>query len=150
YVEQGRRLLLDGDYLRALPYLSAAYSAGDDSAALRFMLHRALKLADTPTFPGSVPGLAMYRGDDQILSVDNRGGATIWDIASHRAAANLPAQSSSSGPIDLVDAATPDGRLVAIARPTEVLVWDGSITQHIPVAQARNLAFDASGDRLAI
>jgi len=75
YIEQGRRLLLDGDYLRALPFLAEAYRAGDRSVGLRFMRHRATTLADVPSHVhAAVVYSARFRpGDREILSVDGAG-----------------------------------------------------------------------------
>src|SRR5258708_30814814 len=46
YVEQGRQELSQGQTLRALPYLSAAYAIGNPSSELRFMLARAMQPVD--------------------------------------------------------------------------------------------------------
>src|SRR5262249_40009558 len=44
--DQGRELMLSGDLLRGLAYLNAAYQAGADDDALRFLLARGVEALD--------------------------------------------------------------------------------------------------------
>src|SRR6185436_15569241 len=85
YEEQGRRLLLDGEYLHALPYLAEAYAQGDRSTAVRFLLARAERLASAQLavhIHATRARDAAFRPDGaHILSVSDRGEAAIWDAA---------------------------------------------------------------------
>jgi WD40 repeat protein len=148
YVEQGRRLLLDGDYLRALPYLSAAYSAGDDSFALRFMLHRAIKLADTPTFPVYAVAAA-FHGPGELLIADEHGELTIRDVATHRIHTRLPVPADERA-VKHNAAISADGSRAAVMLRDAVIVWDGTTARPIPVPNAVRVALSADGTRLAV
>jgi WD40 repeat protein/tRNA A-37 threonylcarbamoyl transferase component Bud32 len=149
YVEQGRRLLIDGDYMRALPYLSAAYSAGDDSSALRIMLHRAMALADAPTFPRAAPIAAAFHGPDRIIVIDSDGSASIVDLQTRQQVATLAAGATDRSK-SVIGALSSDGRLAAIGHDDGVVVWDGQAQTRISVPHANRVSFDAAGSRLAI
>jgi WD40 repeat protein/serine/threonine protein kinase len=148
YVEQGRRLLIDGDYLRALPYLSAAYSAGDDSLAVRFMIHRALRLADAPTHAHPGPAyIAGFRRDaTEVVSIDEHGDAAIWRSNTGALVAALPATAPTIGALGAV---SPDGALAAIPRAQQIELWDGTTVRAIPIVGVTRVAFDDAGARLA-
>ncbi|MCE9576714.1 MAG: WD40 repeat domain-containing protein, partial [Deltaproteobacteria bacterium] len=149
YVESGRRWLIDGDYLRALPYLSAAYSAGDDTPALRFMLHRAMKLADTPVYRGAPEARAAgFRADGSVVAVHTDGSAEILDGATARVIAALPAAPAGEVDPDATGDVSADGALAAVPRKAAVVLWDGLASRSLPVSATR-VAFDATGARLA-
>jgi WD40 repeat protein len=151
YVEQGRRLLLDGDYLRALPYLSAAYSAGDRSTALRFLLHRATDMADLEVAHHDqrsfLVAIAFRAGDREVISVSEDGAAAIWDATTGRELHALPprpgvAHSDTNGVV------AADGAFAVVPRGDESVVWDGAIERTFPGGE--RVAVDAAGAAIAV
>ncbi|HEY0986544.1 MAG TPA: serine/threonine-protein kinase [Kofleriaceae bacterium] len=150
YEEQGRRLLLDGDYLRALPYLAEAYAQGDRSIAVRFLLARAQRLASAQrvlhTQAGRTRGAAFRPDGGNILSVADDGEAAIWSASTGQTVAALPAR--PGGPYSAT--VSRDGAFAAIALPDGVTVWDGSHARTIATGRAERLAIDASGARIAV
>ncbi|MCE9575356.1 MAG: protein kinase [Deltaproteobacteria bacterium] len=149
FIEQGRSELVAGDYLRALPYLSAAYSAGDNSLALRVMLHRALKLADQPVYRhGHRAFAAAFREDGTVMSIAEGGDAAVWDaktgavIAKHETTS--PRDRDARGEVSL------DGSVAAFPDVDAVVLWDGKTTRTLARANANRVAFDAAGKRLAV
>src|SRR5262249_26364545 len=151
YIDQGQHYLLDADYLRALPYLAAAYADGDRSNALRFMLHRAMALASAPVFRHTGLGhvAAFRRGDREVMSIGEDGDAAIWDAATGGPLRALAGPRDRT-PYATAGAITGDGELAAILARDVVWLWDGATVRTLPVAGARRLAFDAAGRRLAL
>ncbi len=155
--EQGRRLLLDGEYLRALPYLSEAYTEGDRSTAVKFLLARAERLASArlglhrhavqTAKPNDRAVVAAFRPDgSHVLSVADTGEAAIWDGATGHVVAELAGR--PGGPY--YSKVSRDGAFVAIALPDGVTLWDGVHPRTIATGGADRLAIDDRGQRIAV
>jgi WD40 repeat protein/tRNA A-37 threonylcarbamoyl transferase component Bud32 len=83
--EQGRQALVAGDSLRAAVYLSAAYSAGVDTPALRFMLARALtppsaELLRFEGHTGPIQSVEVSPDGRTLLTVSDDRTARLWDL----------------------------------------------------------------------
>ncbi|MBP9208137.1 MAG: protein kinase [Kofleriaceae bacterium] len=82
YVEQGRRALLAGDHMPALLYLAAALERGQDTAAVRFMIARALEplAAERATLPhdGIVTDVKFVPNTDAVLTAGGDGRLRRW------------------------------------------------------------------------
>jgi WD40 repeat protein/serine/threonine protein kinase len=81
--ELGRLALLAGDPLRALPYLSEAYSAGVDTPALRLLIARALEESPvaTLTHDGWVVGAEVSPDGAKIVTCGADGRMRLWNTA---------------------------------------------------------------------
>jgi WD40 repeat protein len=149
YEEQGRRLMLEDDYPRALPYLAAAYAEGDHSTAVRLLLARAARYAGAELavhVSSRTARAAAFRSDaTQVLSVSDDGAAAVWDASNGRVIASLPPR--EGGPY--YGKVSRDGAFVAVARPEGVTLWDGAHARTLAVGQADWVAIDASGTRVA-
>jgi WD40 repeat protein len=149
YVEQGRRLLQDGDYLRALPYLSAAYTAGDDSTTVRFLVHRASALADRELgrhqHGARVVAVAFRPGAHEVISTASDGGAAIWDARDGHVRAELPGVDRDALAIPAISA---DGARAVVPRKDHTLIWDGVSTHALPPATLA--AIDPAGTTVAL
>ncbi|HEX3481170.1 MAG TPA: WD40 repeat domain-containing serine/threonine protein kinase [Kofleriaceae bacterium] len=158
YLEQGRRLSLDGEYLRALPYLAEAYAQGDRSNAVRLLLARAERFAGLTLGVYSHPArarAAAFRPDGRhVLSVSDDGDAAIWDAATGRVDAVLPRTARPpphpGAEAMLSSRISRDGAFVAVPLPEAIQVWDGVQTRSIGPPHAERLGIDASGGRLAV
>jgi WD40 repeat protein/tRNA A-37 threonylcarbamoyl transferase component Bud32 len=150
YEEQGRRLLLDGEYLRALPYLAEAYAQGDESNAVRFLLARAERLAGaelaTHQHTGRALAAGFRRDGGHVLSVSDDGEAAIWDAATGRVVASLPGR--PGGPY--YGKVSRDGAFVAIPGRDGVTLWDGDHVRTIGSGRVDRVAIDPGGARIAI
>jgi WD40 repeat protein len=152
YVQQGRRYLVDGDYLRALPYLAAAYAAGEQSPAVRFMLHRAMRLADAPVLRTEHHGrdAAFRPGGTEVLWVGEDGDAAVIELATGRRRSELAAPPGTAPPGGYFGVVSTDGTFTAIARPDGVVLWDGTSSRMLPVEKGERIALDGDARRLAI
>lgn len=150
YEEQGRRLLLDGEYLRALTYLAEAYDQGDGSTAVRFLLARAERLASAElavhVHSGHARAAAFRRDGIHILSVSDDGEAAIWDASTGHVVAALPGH--PGGPY--YGKVSRDGDFAAIPLLDGVVLWDGVHTRTIAAGRADRIAIDAPGTRIAV
>jgi WD40 repeat protein len=150
YEEQGRRLLLDGEYLRALPYLAEAYAQGDESTAVRFLLARAERLASAELAVHQHTGrarAAAFRPDGaHVLSVSDDGEAGVWDTATGRVVAALPGRRGGV----YYGKVSRDGTFVAIPGPDGVTLWDGDRVRAVSAGPVDRVAIDAGGARIAI
>jgi WD40 repeat protein len=142
YLEQGRRYLLDGEYLKALPYLSAAYAGGADTTELRFLLARALRWAGAEVasrhHDAPAEDAAFRAGGTQILSVDQHGGAVVWNAATGVSVASLPAPS----PTTIHPRVAPDGSFAVIPLADRVVVWDGAASRELRIPGVQQVAID--------
>ena len=149
YEEQGRRLLLDGEYLRALPYLAEAYAQGDTSTAERFLLARAERLAGAELavyHHADRARAAAFRADGTVLSVADDGAAALWSATTGRALATLPAR--PGGPH--YGKVSRDGAFAAIPTDDGVVIWDGATVRTLPTGRATRVAIDGDGKRIAV
>jgi eukaryotic-like serine/threonine-protein kinase len=83
--EEGRQELLAGRPARALAYLNSAYSRGDRSAALRFLLRAAARSMEAfkPLFQGPVyPTDVALSDDGRRLAVANGESVSVWSTGS--------------------------------------------------------------------
>jgi len=81
-VEQGRQALLAKDPMRALAYLSKAYSAGARGPDLAFMIARAAADLDTQQAVldhGGVVRDVAYAPDGKTIVTAGAAGARVWD-----------------------------------------------------------------------
>jgi WD40 repeat protein len=82
--DQGRQELLLGHPSRALPYLSAAYSAGVDGADMRYLLHAALRNleAGVLTTPGALheQTKAVFSPDSARLAIQRGADVVVLDV----------------------------------------------------------------------
>ena len=152
-IEQGRQELHAGRPLRALAYLSDAYSRGGDGVALRTLMAGATKGADARVMDLAGHGQAWVRfvrfTGDRILSLDAGGVLKSWrksdgelmhEVQTH--ASGISAVETFTGVIATGDKDgnirmwSPDG--TAMSR------WDGAHD-----GEVIDLAFDDGGARLA-
>jgi WD40 repeat protein len=151
HLEQGRRLLLDGDYLRALPYLAEVRRARGGDRALDFLLARAMRMARIQLVVhehgAPVRSAAFRAGDREILSVSQDGAAHLWDAATGRTIASLP---PVGGTAPIFGHVATEGALAVLPLADGVVVWDGRAARTLPVAAADRVAVDAGGTRVAI
>ncbi|HEY0476448.1 MAG TPA: serine/threonine-protein kinase [Kofleriaceae bacterium] len=158
YLEQGRRLLLDGEYLRALPYLSEAYTEGDRSTAVQVLLARAERFAGLQLgvhVHAARARAAAFRPDGRhILSVSDDGEAVIWDASTGRVDAAMPRPPPPPPRPGLetmyYSRISRDGGFVAVPLPGGVTLWDGVHTRSIGPPGAERLGIDTGGARLAV
>src|SRR5262249_18757801 len=118
YEEQGRKELLAGNRLRALPFLSVAYQQGRDSTALRFMLAQAMSPLDAERQTlklNNDPFYAAYSPDGQsLLTLTSDYIARVWQAESGQLLFAINLESGMNG--DFYDAAfSPDARTIAIS-----------------------------------
>ena len=89
-IDKGQRQLLAGDPLRALPYLSAAYSKGDSSRDLRFTLARAMAPLDARRLAISgILGGGFDPTGNSLLTVDQDGKVVLRDARTGKAKQSL-------------------------------------------------------------
>lgn len=87
--EQGRRLAMEGDAARALPYLAAAVEAGRSSRALEFVLARALDaVSPVEAVLVGAQGLThtvSYSPDgSRLVAAGTDDTLRVWDTHSHK------------------------------------------------------------------
>jgi eukaryotic-like serine/threonine-protein kinase len=152
--EQGRRLLLEGEYLRALPYLSEAYTEGDRSISLRFLLARAERLAGqhqaTHTHSGFARAAAFRPDGRHVISAAENGEAAVWDAASGDVIARLPAMPEQGPRVRRYPKVSPDGRFAALPRSDGVALWDGTSTHIVGPPSPERIALSSDGRWLAV
>jgi WD40 repeat protein len=123
-VEQGRQALLAKDPMRALAYLSKAYSAGARGPDLGFMIARATADLDTQRAvldhgPGQVRDVAFSADGATIVSAGS-GGARVWTAATG-ALQHVLAHKSRAWAV----AVSPDGsRAVTGSGDKTAVIWD--------------------------
>jgi WD40 repeat protein/tRNA A-37 threonylcarbamoyl transferase component Bud32 len=106
--DEGRHELLAGSPARALAYLSAAYSAGVDDAATRYLLHvatrnvEALALVTEGTLDRNASHV--FSPDGARLAVQRRGAVVVLDTADAGVHWSLPHEDAARF--------TPDGDLL--------------------------------------
>ncbi len=120
--DQGRQELQGGHPLRALPYLSAAYSGGDTSTDIRRLIAAAMRPLDSHERslvgePSNVEGIA-FRRDGTRLAVVHRNVIEIWDPAAGTVVARLR-QPAFDGAVF-----SPDGAALLTWNGHDGQVWD--------------------------
>jgi WD40 repeat protein len=122
--EQGRQELLAGHPMRALPFLSAAYSDGDTSPETRFMIATAMHLIDSRRFSlkgDDSPAKHLVFGDGRLVVVHD-DLIEVWELAHGTRVATLRAPE-----LHVTNAAiSPDGLRVAAWSDTspQIAVFD--------------------------
>ncbi|HVT37198.1 MAG TPA: TIR domain-containing protein [Nevskiaceae bacterium] len=137
-VENGRLELLDGNQARAAVYLNEAYKMGDDSAAVRFMLHQALKPVDALTNVrikhdgyGALHGAAFSPDGDRFVlgavspDAGKHPSALVYDARTGQELARLP----DAPALPLVIKFFPDGRHLLLTGSTHETIADDLITR---------------------
>lgn len=146
-VESGRQELLAGSQMRAAVFLSAAYSEGVDTPALRFMLHQAMQPIDalTKVIDNGAPVLKMkLSGDDHTLvTLSTAGDLRAWALPGGRQIAQFPMLDIAGSQSYCGPSISDDGRRVAMASvPVTgdhgvLKVWslaDGALLLEQPIA----------------
>ena len=148
-VELGRQKLLAGEAVQAASLLSAAYSSGDTTAELRFMLGSAMRAVEALEYVlagtgGPVRGMSLDRAQQRVLVV-HTAGADQWSIADGRRLATL-----TSPGVDLHDGAySADGQTIITWGDDRVVrVWDaetGRLVRRLETTGARLAALSDDG-----
>src|SRR5262249_41960706 len=90
-----------GDSVRGLAYLDTAPNEGADGAGLRYLTARAigdLQAEKAVLFHGDLVDRIVIRRDGSRAYTTSRDGTmAVWDVASGRARARVPAQRGGSG-----------------------------------------------------
>jgi WD40 repeat protein len=124
YAEQGRHALLEGKSIDATALLAQAFTAGDDSPSIRFMIERAAQPlgAELLRLPSAATRMwsAMFSADGQRIVTTDDKEARVWEASTGRLLYSLPHDGSVFRALY-----TPDGqRLVTIGGDGFVKVWD--------------------------
>lgn len=126
YVEQGRQLLQEGDPLRALVFLSDAYSAGNQDSGLPYLLADAMKPIDAivATLHGHNDEIqsVQYSPDGKYIATASLDmTARVWDAATGQVKVAL---NGHSGPV-FSASYSPDGmRIITASADGTARVWD--------------------------
>lgn len=125
-IDKGQRQLLAGDPLRALPYLSAAYSKGDSSRDLRFALARAMAPLDARrlTIPGILGG-GFDPSGNSLLTVDQDGEVILRDARTGKAKQSLKPRPDNIEGFEF----DRDGCRLATISGDRVQLWDTNTGQ---------------------
>jgi WD40 repeat protein/tRNA A-37 threonylcarbamoyl transferase component Bud32 len=122
-VEQGRQALLAKDPMRALAYLSKAYSSGARGPDLSFMIARATSDLDTQQAVlrhGGVVRDVAISSDGRIVVSGGDEGGKIWDAATGKLLHSLPHDRRV-----YAVAIAPDGKRVVTGSSDDTAkVWD--------------------------
>jgi WD40 repeat protein/tRNA A-37 threonylcarbamoyl transferase component Bud32 len=152
YEEQGRQELLVGRPARAAAYLSAAYSAGGDRGAVRFLLARALDgLGDEKAVlrhgGGTLRVVALAPSADRIATGGEDGVVRLW----RPDGTSLGTLTAHRGPIASA-AFAPDGLLVTGGKDGVAIAWEGTRQRaRLDVgAPVRSLAWHPRGAWVAV
>ena len=127
YVEQGARLMNDGDLAGSLPYFVEALRL-DEKDPERARLHRIrLKMIlDRCPKPARIwfdAQDARLRPDGRALAVESNGAVTVWDIETGRPIG--PTLKPALIPTQGVDGQfSPDGRLLVTRDQKNARIWD--------------------------
>src|SRR5262249_27666765 len=134
--------------------LSEAYTQGDHSTSLRFLLARAERLAAQHLATHNHSGLARaaaFRPDGrQVISASEDGEGAVWDAASGDVAARLPARPEPGPRVRRYPKVSPDGRSAALRRSDGVALWDGASTRVVGPRSPERIALSPDGRRLAV
>jgi WD40 repeat protein len=127
YIEQGRQELSQGETLRALPYLSAAYSQGNPNSQLRFMLARAMQTVDALLATlkdyrnhGRMHSVIFSPDSTRVFTDSEDGTVELWDmVRGGDRGSNLGHKTEEQ-----VMARSPDGTfLVTAGSKNGVILW---------------------------
>ncbi len=154
YWDAGRREMVDGKPLRALPFLSHIYSTGEDHAPLRFLLSRAMDAIDAH-------GLTIQKEDDSIYqSIMSENGALaaafydsgdveVWNLHEERLTMTTTIE-------DTINAAdfSPSQPEIAVAHGVVVEVWNLPANRIKTTLRGhgldiKNVRYSADGSRIA-
>lgn len=126
YEEQGRQELLSGKFDRALVYLSAAYSGGNNNPSLRFLIGQALQRFNKRNnislkgHTAMVFSASFSPDSKKVVSASADNNANIWEISTGKLLLSL-------GHTDAVTFAifSPDGKQIATASFDGIArIWD--------------------------
>ncbi len=153
YEEQGRQELLGGRPARAAAYLAAAYSAGGDRGAVRFLLGRALaglghERAVLRHGGGTVRVVAIAPAADQVATGGEDGAVRVWSPDGRR----LAELAAHTGAVTAA-AFAPDGRLLVTGGQDGVAIaWQGerAVARLEAGAPVRSLVWHPGGAWVAV
>ena len=155
YTEQGRQELLAANPMRALPYLSEAYSLGERRPALRFLLAQAMRPLDIQSLSvvdkENRIGEAKFSSDGKhFLTLHADKSVKVWELETGKASVVL---GGKAAPVDMFDV-SPDGRRVLTSHRNTATVWDSetgkvlfTLTGH--ELDIKSLTFSPDGRRIA-
>jgi len=122
-VEQGRQALLENDPMRALVYLSGAYSSGARGADLQFMIARATADFDAQQHVvdqgGKVRSLALSP-DAALIAIASDKGTQLVDVATGKVRYTFAA----TRPVWSVAFSEDGARLIAGSDDKTAKIWD--------------------------
>jgi WD40 repeat protein len=150
YAEMGRQELLSGRSLRALPLLTESVRLGDETAANRMVVGRALEdLGRARAMrPLSVVSFEFTHDGKGLIMVGVSGEVLLWRFDEGRDAWRIPAPATGRPGAE----ASPDGRWVVLSGPTSTDLRDattGAKVADLP-ASGTWVSFSDDGRRLAV
>ncbi len=127
FEEQGRTLVLQHDFLRALVYLSEAYSAGRDGAGLRYLVGKAvsgLEGVEATLLGHDAPiiGVAYSPDGSRAVTVGDEPTALLWN---GRTGARVAALTGHAGGVLQARFSARGDQLWTTGRDGTVRFWDG-------------------------
>lgn len=155
YEEQGRQELLLGNFDRALVYLSAAYSGGNDKPSLRFLIGQALQRFNKKNntsfkgHTGMVFSASFSPNSKKIVSASADHNANIWEVSTGKLLLSLGHTNSVTSAVF-----SPDGKKIATASfDGTARIWDSETGKLLTTllghkGKINSVAFDHSGKQI--
>jgi WD40 repeat protein len=146
YQEQGRQYLLNGEVMRALPFLSGAYSEGITSPALRMLLGQARSELPSLAFGHAlaVNGARFSRDGVHVVTASRDGTARVW---STETGAEVTPRLRHGGNVRLA-LFSPDGSMILTASEDgSARLWNAGTGQPLgPVLAHQDIVTSAAFD----
>ena len=155
YVDQGRRLLLEDDVLRAAGWLTAARAGGLDTPALRFLAGEVSRplgaIIARVDHGGWVSNINVSPDGERFLTIGDPEVVHIWRSADGALVRSL----DHRGGAVAAGAFSPDGKQILTASRTGfVRVWDaatGALIRELPGSPGRTrIAWSPDGQRFVL
>ena len=152
YLEEGRRLVVEGRYQEAMPYLLESRRDGIDNPPLRMLFHAAerhLPLVPLLEHRGDVESAVFSRDGTRIVTASGDKTARVWDAATGK-----PVTDPLEHQAAVTSAAfSPDGNRVVTASDKTARVWDAATGKSLtgPLehqAVVMSAAFSPDGTRV--